>query len=283
MLSTEYLVQPSVRGPPFHSYNTPHPGIVSNPIIVLTRWCVSNTRIKSLLKLTLLVILVGAAIFGMLAADIGNETARAFFASIRAFLASIDPILARLLYVLFYIAGTVLLLPGLLLSFVGALLFGVWEGTLYTWIGATIGATLAFGLARALGRDFVDHLLGSKLAALDEWLREHGLMGLLIIRLVPLFPFNGVNFGCGLTSIRLRDYVLATAIGIVPATFVYQYLFATLGEKALAEGFAWRDLATIEVLLPIGAFVVFVLVGGWMAGKMRGKQTASSADERPLR
>ena len=189
---------------------------------------------------------------------------------IRSWIESVDPILARLLYVLFYIAGTVLFLPGSALSFVGALLFGVWEGTLYTWIGATIGATLAFAVARRwLGRDFVEQLLGGKLNLLDQRLREHGFVSMLVLRLVPLFPFVGVNFGCGLTSVRLRDYVLGTAIGIVPGTFVFQYLFVTLKEKALAGDYSWRDWATLDVLLPLGAFGLFILLGGWIARRMR--------------
>lgn len=229
-------------------------------------------KIKALLKLALLLALIGGAYLFFR----HTESGRALDGSrLRAFIESVDPALARLLYVLLYVVGTVLLLPGVLLSFIGAVMFGVWEGTLYTWIGATIGATLAFLLARALGREFVDQLLGGKLQALDQRLRQRGFVGLLIIRLVPLFPFNGVNFGCGLTSLRLRDYVLATALGIVPGTFVYQYLFATFGEKILKEGFAWSDLATIEVLLPIGAFVVFIVAGGWLARRMRGAGAAS--------
>ena len=89
-----------------------------------------------------------------------------------------------------------------------------------------------------------------------------------MIRLVPLFPFNGVNFGCGLTGIRLRDYALATALGIIPGTFVYQYLFAKLGRRVLAGEYSWRDLADLEVIVPVGLFIVFLLVTGWLARKM---------------
>jgi uncharacterized membrane protein YdjX (TVP38/TMEM64 family) len=131
------------------------------------------------------------------------------------------PLVVPLLYIAIYVVGTVCLLPGTVLSFAGSRLFGLFEATLYTWIAATIGATLAFLLAKLLGRDFVDQLLGGRLEALDERLKRHGFTGLLILRLVPLFPFNGINFGSGLTSIRLVDYVLATAIGILPGTFVY--------------------------------------------------------------
>jgi uncharacterized membrane protein YdjX (TVP38/TMEM64 family) len=173
-------------------------------------------------------------------------------------------------YIGVYVIGTVLFLPGTVLSFVGSQLFHLFEATLYTWIAAVIGATLAFLIARRLGGDFVNQLLGGRLHALQDRLQRHGFTALLVLRLVPLFPFNGLNFGCGLTSIRLRDYVLATALGILPWTFVYQYLFAHLG-RALNEGFTVRDLADPNLLAPIGLFIVFVLLGRWLATKLHAK------------
>ena len=238
-----------------------------------------SARSKSLLKITLLVAFLGIGVYLIFFTELGQPTTAD---RIREFIEALDPALARLLYVLIYIVGTLVLLPGLLLSFAGAVLFGVWEGTLYTWIGATIGATLAFGMAKLLGRDFVDQLLGGKLQALDQRLREHGFVSLLIIRLVPIFPFNGVNFGCGLTSLRTRDYELATALGIIPGTFVYQYLFAKLGRRAIDEGFTWADLATVDVLLPIGLFVVFLILSGWLGRKLGGP-TKDGPEEGPIR
>ena len=154
------------------------------------------------------------------------------------------------------------------------MLFGAYEGTLYTWMGAVVGATLAFLLARWLGRGFVERLFGGRFAAFDQRIREHGFTGLLLIRLLPLFPFNAVNFGCGLTGIRLRDYVLATAIGIVPGTFVYQFLFAKFGRRILTEGLRLEYLADPQLWLAIGLFAAFVLVGKWLSKKVFRKTTA---------
>jgi uncharacterized membrane protein YdjX (TVP38/TMEM64 family) len=187
------------------------------------------------------------------------------------------PLTARLIYVMVYIVGTVVLLPGTVLSFAGAVLFGAYEGTLYTWIGATIGATLAYLIGRALGREFIEQLFGGRFAAFDQRIREHGFTGLLIIRLLPLFPFNAVNFGCGLTGIRLRDYVLATAIGIVPGTFVYQFLFAKFGRRILTEGLRLEYLKDRELWLAIGLFTAFVIVAKWLSGKVSKKSTVATA------
>jgi len=112
--------------------------------------------------------------------------------------------------------------------------------------------------------------------AFYQRIREHGFTGLLIVRLLPLFPFNAVNFGCGLTGIRLRDYVLATAIGIVPGTFVYQFLFAKFGRKILTEGFRTEYLTDPEIWLAIGLFAAFVIVGKWLSKKVPRKPTSAA-------
>ena len=188
------------------------------------------------------------------------------------------PVTARLIYVAVYIVGTVLLLPGTVLSFAGAVLFGAYEGTLYTWMGAVVGSTLSFLLARWLGRDFVERLFAGRFAAFDQRIREHGFTGLLIIRLLPVFPFNAVNFGCGLTGIRLRDYVLATAIGIVPGTFVYQFLFAKFGRKILTEGFRLAYLKDPQLWLALGLFAAFVIVGKWLSNRIFKKPPQANGD-----
>jgi uncharacterized membrane protein YdjX (TVP38/TMEM64 family) len=188
------------------------------------------------------------------------------------------PVTARLIYVAVYIGGTVAFLPGTALSFAGAVLFGAYEGTLYTWIGATIGATLAYLMARVLGRDFVERLFGGRFAAFDQRIRAHGFTGLLLIRLLPVFPFNAVNFGCGLVGIRLRDYMLATAIGIVPGTFVYQFLFAKFGRKILTEGLQLEYLGDPELWLALGLFVAFVIVSKWLSNRISNKAPAAKED-----
>jgi uncharacterized membrane protein YdjX (TVP38/TMEM64 family) len=214
--------------------------------------------VSSLVKLAILAALIATAIYFTRFTETGRQIT---FQSIRDYVAGFPPLVVPLLYVGIYVAGTVLLIPGLILSFVGSRLFGLFEATLYTWLGATLGATLAFLFAKLLGRDFVNQLLGGRLGALDERLGRHGFTGLLILRLVPLFPFNGINFGSGFTSIRLIDYVLATAIGILPGTFVYQYLFVKLGDRVLSEGFSLSDLADPELLIPVGLFIVFIVLG----------------------
>src|SRR5262249_47920307 len=138
------------------------------------------------LKLAVLVAFLAAAVDYFRFTEGGREVTPEF---VLDSIESQDPITARFVYVAFYIVGAGLLLPGTVLSFAGAVLFGAYEGTLYTWVGATIGATLAYGMARVLGRDFVERLFGGRFAAFDQRIRDHGFTGLLIIRLLPIFPF----------------------------------------------------------------------------------------------
>ena len=236
-----------------------------------------DRRFTTWLKLLLLVIFLVAAVYFFRFTEQGREVTPEFV------LNSIEtqgPVAARLIYIAVYIAGTMMLLPGTVLSFAGAVLFGAYEGTLYTWIGATIGATLAYLMARVLGRDFVERLFGGRFTAFDQRIRDHGFTGLLIVRLLPLFPFNAVNFGCGLTGIRLRDYVLATAIGIVPGTFVYQFLFAKFGRRILTEGLRMEYLTDPEIWLAISLFAAFVIAGKWLSKKIPTKAIGAAAAPR---
>src|SRR6516225_9658511 len=151
----------------------------------------NERRFTTWLKVGLLVAFLAAGVYYFRFTERGREITPEF---VLDNIESHGPVAARLIYVAVYIVGTMALLPGSVLSFAGAVLFGAYEGTVYTWVGATIGATLAFLLARVLGRGFVERLFGGRFSAFDQRIREHGFTGLLIIRLLPLFPFNAVNF-----------------------------------------------------------------------------------------
>jgi uncharacterized membrane protein YdjX (TVP38/TMEM64 family) len=233
-----------------------------------------DRRLTTWLKLAVLAGFLAAAVYYFRFTESGREITPEY---VLDSIESHGPATARLIYVAVYIGGTVAFLPGTVLSFAGAVLFGAYEGTLYTWIGATIGATLAYLMARVLGRDFVERLFGGRFAAFNRRVQEHGFTGLLLIRLLPLFPFNAVNFGSGLAGIRLRDYVLATAIGIVPGTFVYQFLFAKFGRRILTEGVQLEYFQDPELWLALGLFAAFVIVGKWLSNKVARKAAGAGS------
>jgi uncharacterized membrane protein YdjX (TVP38/TMEM64 family) len=131
--------------------------------------------------------------------------------------------------VLVYAAATALSFPGaVVLTLAAGFLFGPWVGTAVVVAGATVGATLAFLGARYLFAESARRRMGPRLRKLAAGFEEDGFSYMLFLRLVPLFPFWLVNLAPAFTSLGTRTYVLATALGIVPGSFVYCYLGARL-------------------------------------------------------
>lgn len=121
-------------------------------------------------------------------------------------------------------------IPGTPLTLITGSIFGVWVGTLVALIGNTIGATLAFLLARYIFRDYGKKLLAKypKLEKYVDSLEKKGLSTILFLRLVPLFPFNAINFLLGVTPIPLWTYVIGSFVGMIPGTFLFVYLGGSL-------------------------------------------------------
>jgi uncharacterized membrane protein YdjX (TVP38/TMEM64 family) len=137
---------------------------------------------------------------------------------------------AVMLFVLVYIVVTGLSLPGaVILTLAGGFLFGSVPATLYVNLGATTGATLAFLAARYVLKDWVEHKFGRWLEPLQQGFANNAFSYLMTLRLIPLFPFFVVNLVSGLTRVSVGTYVGATALGIIPGSFVYAYAGRQLG------------------------------------------------------
>ncbi|MEW6265724.1 MAG: TVP38/TMEM64 family protein [Thermodesulfobacteriota bacterium] len=159
---------------------------------------------------------------------------------------------APAIFILVYALGVCVLLPGTLLAAVGAGLFGPYQGFVYVWTGAMIGAGLAFLIARYLGREFAASMIGDRLKKYDQALERHGFATVLYLRLI-YFPFNILNFGMGLTAVRFRDYFWGTALGILAGTFIFTFFFGTL--KEVWAGGRWTGLLSGKVFFSLGLFV----------------------------
>ncbi len=163
---------------------------------------------------------------------------------------------APLIFVGVYATATALAVPGTVLTLAGGALFGFWFGTLLNSLGANIGANLAFLLARGLGRDGIKKLLGSRADSLDKATDQHGFQGLLTLRLIPVAPFNALNFGSGLTSIPWSSYAVATVIGILPGTAVYTFFGeALLQGSTEASSQAYTRVLIAGLLLVVLSFL----------------------------
>lgn len=175
---------------------------------------------------------------------------------------------APVVYVVIYVVLTVVLFPGAVITAAGGALFGSVQGTVLTVIGATIGATGAFLVGRWLGREQVERLAGKGVGRLDDWMQEHGFLAVLYTRLIPVVPFNVLNYAAGIAGLRVRDYVIATAVGIVPGTFAYAELGHSLTGCVAGER---CDLTSPAFLTAVGLIVFFIAVGPFVNRWLRAR------------
>lgn len=146
--------------------------------------------------------------------------------------------LGAVAYGLAYVAATVLLLPGSVLTLGAGFAWGPVLGVALVSPVSVLAATAAFALGRSLLRARVERRVGKspRLAAIDRAIGEHGLKLVVLLRLSPVLPFNALNYALSATRVRLRDYVLGSAIGMLPATILYVYLgsLVTSGAELLS-------------------------------------------------
>jgi len=160
------------------------------------------------------------------------------------------------LFILAYVVVAGLALPGaVILTLAGGFLFGSLLGTLFVNLGATTGALLAFLAARYLLRDWVEHKFGTWLEPVQQGFTKDAFSYLMTLRLIPLFPFFVVNLVSGLTRMSVGSYVAATALGIIPGSFVYAYAGRQLGTINSLKEIASPNVIAAFVLLGILALV----------------------------
>ncbi len=159
---------------------------------------------------------------------------------------------APLLFMLIYAIATVLFLPGSVLTLAGGALFGPVLGTFYNLTGATIGATLAFLVSRYLASDWVAQRTGGRLKQLINGVEGEGWRFVAFVRLVPLFPFNLLNYALGLTRIPLLQYIIASYICMLPGAIAYTYLgYAGREAAAGGEGLIQKGLLALALLAAV--------------------------------
>ncbi|MDT8340542.1 MAG: TVP38/TMEM64 family protein [Longimicrobiales bacterium] len=172
---------------------------------------------------------------------------------------------AMLTYVAVYAVAAVAWVPGSLLTVSSGVLFGPVRGTAFTLVGATLGASFAFLIARHLARAAIERRLGAneRLAAVDRAIAREGWKVVFLIRLSPVFPFNLLNYALGLTRVRFWHYVSASALGMIPGTFLYVYSGWAAGRVATgavgADGRGALEYALLGVGLLATVLVTWVV------------------------
>jgi len=134
-----------------------------------------------------------------------------------------------------YAAATVLLAPGAILTIGAGFAFGLWKGFLTVSAGSTLGAALAFLVARFIARDKVEAIAkgNEKFRDIDNTIGKQGAKLVFLLRLSPVIPFNLSNYFYGLTGVKFWPYVLASWLGMMPGTFLYVYI-GTAGKAAIS-------------------------------------------------
>lgn len=180
-----------------------------------------SPRARGLLKLLALILLLLAGAYALRATP-----ARALFTPAgagRLVMVLRESPWAPVAFVAAYTVAAALDFSGLVLTLAGGAVFGFWWGSVLNLVGANLGASAAFWVARLLGREGLQAILGRRLAGLDRLTQQAGFAWLLRLRLIPVVPFNLLNFASGLTALPWRTYAAATAIGVVPGTLVYTF------------------------------------------------------------
>ncbi|MGA7545012.1 MAG: TVP38/TMEM64 family protein [Methyloceanibacter sp.] len=187
-------------------------------------------NVKRLLPVVALVVLIVAAFAFHLDRYLSLDFLRQNRAQLSAYVAE-HGLAASLGYVTAYVGVVALSLPGAaIMTLAGGFLFGVLVGATLTVIGATLGATLLFLVARSAVGDTLRERAGPFLARMAEGFSKNAFSYLLFLRLVPAFPFWAVNLAAALLGMRLAPFVVATGLGIIPATVVYSAFGAGLGQ-----------------------------------------------------
>ena len=164
-------------------------------------------------------------------------------------------------FIALYAIATVAFLPGSVITLGAGVVFGVVLGSLYVFIGATLGATAAFLVGRYLARGWVANQIAQndRFKAIDQAVGQAGFKIVLLTRLSPIFPFNLLNYAYGLTGVSLKDYFYGS-IGMIPGTIMYVYIGSLAGSIAMIGSETQPTNFTIQWVIRIIGFIASVAV-----------------------
>ena len=164
--------------------------------------------------------------------------------------------LGLLIFIAIYAAAVIAALPGAVITIAAGVIFGSLAGVILVSIASTIGASLAFIIARHLARDFIVQKFSSNetFQKLDRLSRRHGAIIVAITRLVPIFPFNVINYGFGLTSVPFSTYVFWSWLCMLPGTVLY-----VVGTDAVVSGISKGKVPWLLILIVLAAAVLLLI------------------------
>lgn len=174
---------------------------------------------------------------------------------------------APLLFILLYTAFNLALIPGTILSLTAGVIWGWILGGFWVVIASGIGSVAPYLVARA-GSGPIARWMETRSGRLRHILEDEGFTTLLLLRLVPIVPYNVLNYAAGLAGIRPRDYVLATVIGTLPGIFIFTFLADAIASGLVSPRDAFLRILLAGVLLG-GLILITRLVSGRVRGRLR--------------
>ncbi|MGC1396330.1 MAG: TVP38/TMEM64 family protein [Coleofasciculaceae cyanobacterium] len=233
----------------------------------LLKYQFSARKLLSFRLAFLMLLAVGMALFVVATPALAQQTNAAQGFNLQEMLRSVlikinsFGAVGAIAYIALYIIATVAFLPGSIVTLGAGVVYGVALGSIYVFIGATLGATAAFLIGRYLARSWVYKKIAGneKFKAIDEAVGKEGFKIVLLTRLSPVFPFNLLNYAFGVTGVALKDYLLGF-VGMIPGTIMYVYLGSLAGSCALIGTENQPGNLTVQWTLRIVGFIATVAV-----------------------
>ncbi|MEH2268141.1 MAG: TVP38/TMEM64 family protein [Nostoc sp.] len=229
---------------------------------------INARKLQKFFNLSVLTLLIFASVFSLntdsaLAQESANPNSFNPQAILRDALLWIDSLgaVGAIAFIALYIIATVAFFPGSILTLGAGVIFGAVLGSLYVFIGATLGATAAFLVGRYLARGWVARKIADnkKFAAIDQAVGKEGLKIVLLTRLSPIFPFNLLNYAFGITGVSLQDYFIGS-LGMIPGTIMYVYIGSLAGNLAMIGTEAQPTNPTLQWAIRILGLIATITV-----------------------
>jgi uncharacterized membrane protein YdjX (TVP38/TMEM64 family) len=223
-----------------------------------------TARTRTLLKIALILVIVGgigALYFSPLRAYLDREHIRATVAHLRGLWYGPIVLIAS------YAVGCVFAVPASIFVISAGMIWGWKLGGLYSLMGGVLGAMAAYVVARFLGEGVLQRF-GRLGRAVEKQVEHAGFQSLLILRLIPIFPFAVLNYGAGVAGVSAVDYFFATLIGVMPSNFVFAYSADSLFNGTMSEGDALKRLVIVAALV-----LAVVLVPALLKKKLKPGST----------
>lgn len=207
---------------------------------------VEEIKIKDRIKLWIFILMIVISIFALIYAEKEHTLSPRY---IKQYISHFGVWAPLIFLVLYSIKSFIIFIPAGIFMLAAGLSFGTFLGTLILIVGTLLSSTVGFVFARYFGKDYVQkRLQNTKFSNLGGKIAKKGFLIILLLRLVPILPYDAINYICGLSKIRYRDFILATLIGTIPACFLYAYLGENL-LKPFSKGFYLSIVLVILISL----------------------------------